>query len=386
MIRIACLSLFLCLATNILAESGADLVPQIADPVVLYDQTVSAADVAEHCAAAENGRTLVRFSLLATNIGDRDLVVGNPGCPDCSKNPDGLCVNPLYQCSGADGHNHGHFLTFARYGLYHKPRNRPPVAVSRKQGFCITDSLCDHPKFNCGFQGLTAGCTDIYKSDLGCQYVDATDLPPGRYMLRAELNYANIINETNYNNNVDTDFVELCQDNSNFQVKGVRSKKRPGFIFYELKGEVKLNSSPISRIAPQRDGVMLRVQFGSKDPSEIVILSALKRADKCSKRDGWRKLRRKRKWLYQNKSGFLDRACTISSGGVKSIKIRRTLKGFTYRVRGFAPQGMVQGLQSAGAVVVLGEATGPCISAQATSCNLNVKGETIESLSCLSPG
>ena len=185
------------------ARALPDIAPQIGDVSIDPGSTVDAGDVVEGCAGAQTGRTLLNFSIRTLSLGPDDLVMGDPGCPDCSTNPGAACTNPLYICSEA--HGHPHFEGFARAELLDADDN--VLVTGHKQGFCLLDLDCPAgitPQFDCGYQGITAGCADIYDVGLPCQYIDITDvpLPDGDYRLRVTLDDQNQIAEANESNNV----------------------------------------------------------------------------------------------------------------------------------------------------------------------------------------
>jgi hypothetical protein len=180
-----------------------DLVPALSQISLAFDQTVSAGDVAEGCAAVTSGNDLLRFSATVLNEGTADITLGDPGCPNCSNNPLVTCGNPAFMCSPSEGHGHAHYLNYATYELL--DQNSATVATGHKQGFCLRDNLCAtgvSPKFNCEFQGISAGCSDIYAADLGCQYIDISAVPPGTYTLRVRIDPFNRFAELNEDNNV----------------------------------------------------------------------------------------------------------------------------------------------------------------------------------------
>lgn len=176
-----------------------DLVPDVFD-VAVATGDVLAGDVAEGCAGGRFGRRLVQFSLRTLNLGASDLVMGNPGCPNCTLNPGAPCTNPLFVCGTA--HGHAHFTSFAKTEIL--DGNDTVVAVGRKYGFCLLDHDCATPQFSCSFQGITAGCSDLYQKGLPCQYVDISDapLPDGVYRLRVTLDPENSLPESDESNNV----------------------------------------------------------------------------------------------------------------------------------------------------------------------------------------
>ncbi len=43
-------------------------------------------------------------------------------------------------------------------------------------------------KLESSFQGITAGCKDVYYYNIDCQWIDVTELPLGTYTLRVAIN------------------------------------------------------------------------------------------------------------------------------------------------------------------------------------------------------
>lgn len=157
---------------------------------------------ADFCSVQEGNitpgtHTLVRFTVSTPNIGDADLVVGDPN----EHVGDGLF-------EFASCHNHYHFRHYAVYELI-DPRTGQ-VWRAAKRGFCMEDTerykgysgVADNkPRFrNCGAigipgnQGISKGWTDIYVWKLGGQYfvLDGGDgqapVPPGEYVIRITVN------------------------------------------------------------------------------------------------------------------------------------------------------------------------------------------------------
>lgn len=181
------------------AAALPDLVPEVYDlGVVVRD--VLQADVDEGCAGGRYGRRLVSFSLRTHNVGPDDLVLGNPGCPNCSLNPGATCTNPLFECG--ESHGHAHFEHFAQNEILDADDN--VVAIGLKYGFCLLDTTCSEPTYSCSYQGLSAGCSDVYSYGLPCQYVDITDaaLPDGFYRIRVTIDPDGVFPEENEGNNV----------------------------------------------------------------------------------------------------------------------------------------------------------------------------------------
>lgn len=181
------------------AAALPDLVPQIYDVQVRVGDVLQG-DVDEGCAGGRFNRRLVKFSLQTNNVGATDLVMGSPGCPNCTLNPGAVCTNPLYVCSTA--HGHAHFESYAKNEILDADDN--VVAEGRKYGFCLLDLNCPTPHYSCSYQGITAGCHDVYSAGLPCQYVDITDsaLPDGVYKLRVTIDPDNVLEESDDSNNV----------------------------------------------------------------------------------------------------------------------------------------------------------------------------------------
>ena len=58
-------------------------------------------------------------------------------------------------------------------------RSCAPAASSASASRTPSARKARREKFTCEFQGLTAGCEDLYVKFLGCQYIDVTGLPSG---------------------------------------------------------------------------------------------------------------------------------------------------------------------------------------------------------------
>lgn len=179
---------------------------------------------ADLCVGGPGGRKVLRFSVLAANIGDQDLVVGNPLADPNEQLPnDG---GPKWIFSAC--HNHYHFQTFARYEL--RPHGEStPVLTGQKRSFCVEDTrrttATSSPKYCCNpgpacpdtIQGVQVGWGDLYPSNLPCQWIDitdgptpGTDLAPGAYDLCVLLNTGGYLDEQPQDN--DTTCVPVTID------------------------------------------------------------------------------------------------------------------------------------------------------------------------------
>lgn len=115
-----------------------------------------------------------------------------------------------------DDHEHWHLLHAMRYSLWSEDKT-VEVAPVQKVGFCLIDSqrveapasspqvysedsddFCgwQQPDAASVFMGVSPGWRDIYNSDLAFQWVDISDVAPGRYWLRADADPDGVIAET----------------------------------------------------------------------------------------------------------------------------------------------------------------------------------------------
>jgi Lysyl oxidase len=119
-----------------------------------------------------------------------------------------------------DGHQHWHIQHAARYSLWNAGRTAM-VAPAMKVGFCLIDSqhVDSHGPGNRAYttaandycaqgnpqvprlvEGISAGWRDVYVRDLAFQWVDVTDVQPGTYWLRTEVDPDNWVRESNESN------------------------------------------------------------------------------------------------------------------------------------------------------------------------------------------
>ncbi len=117
--------------------------------------------------------------------------------------------------SSADGHDHWHLNKIARYTLV---SGSTEVAPAQKVGFCLDDSqhrdesvgpkkpvytdangreFCDrfHPNATSLFEGISRGWRDRYERELYFQWVDVSNVLPGEYQLREEVNPLGFVKE-----------------------------------------------------------------------------------------------------------------------------------------------------------------------------------------------
>lgn len=200
--------------------------------------------LAGSCAAIEGGitpgvRRLIRFTVMTPNIGNGDIVIGDPN--EHFEANDGLF-------EFATCHNHFHFRHYAIYELVN-PRTGQ-VLQAAKRGFCMLDTDPNpvpvggvpprEGKFRtCGAigipgnQGISAGWADTYRFTLPGQFfiLDGGDnqspVEPGEYIIRITVNppfvaqpgelcpnvdskgLCHQLPETNYDDNVGTATVTI---------------------------------------------------------------------------------------------------------------------------------------------------------------------------------
>jgi hypothetical protein len=148
-------------------------------------------DVQEYCTLAGR-RRLLRFNMTVHNLGNEDLVFGD------------VSNSPLFHY--AQCHNHYHFEAITAFRVLTLANE--VVRVGNKHGFCLEDVIryrtdaSTNRIYNCDYQGLQAGWSDIYSPDLPCQYIDITGVPAGDYLLQIELDPQQQIPESNEQNNL----------------------------------------------------------------------------------------------------------------------------------------------------------------------------------------
>ncbi|HVQ17372.1 MAG TPA: lysyl oxidase family protein, partial [Vicinamibacterales bacterium] len=181
-------------------------------------------NVVEGCVTKAGKHTLLRFNTSTANIGQADLVIGNPsGC---------LSLFHLSEC-----HQHLHYENYADYRLWTaagyaiwKELRRPDLraddglnaqllavavangelVIGHKQGFCMFDSYhYDETRgplqkvyVDCASnQGISIGWSDEYGSQLPGQFVQITGLREGDYVLENQVNPLQTLPESDYTNN-----------------------------------------------------------------------------------------------------------------------------------------------------------------------------------------
>uniref|UniRef100_A0A3Q3F0K1 Lysyl oxidase homolog n=1 Tax=Labrus bergylta TaxID=56723 RepID=A0A3Q3F0K1_9LABR len=182
-----------------------DLVP---DPyyiqVASYVQRMAMYNL--RCAAEENCLASSEYTASSQDYDTRVLLrftqrVKNQGTADF------LPSKPRYSWEWHSCHNHFHSMDeFSLYELLDSSTHAQ-VAEGHKASFCLEDTSCDpgyYRRFACTShtQGLSPGCYDTYSADIDCQWIDITDVSPGKYILKVTVNPRQQVPESNFNNNV----------------------------------------------------------------------------------------------------------------------------------------------------------------------------------------
>lgn len=129
---------------------------------------------------------LLRFDTIIYNLGDADAELGHP-------------ENRSDQFEYSDSHNHTHLKGFNKYALFDESGDE--MDMGKKQTFCLRDDFqtrsnaSSSAKFNCDYQGISAGWADVYPASLPGQYLVIDGLPDGEYTLHATTNAEGTIDE-----------------------------------------------------------------------------------------------------------------------------------------------------------------------------------------------
>lgn len=171
----------------------------------------SGAGPVEFRGSARSGSTMTDVSQYAKPSGGGSLVAIPP---PTSRKPEILFET-------GDGHDHWHFKNAAYYSLWNASKTAE-VAPGMKVGFCLEDSqrreshgpstavysdgavrFCeaDNPTTSSVYMGISAGWRDQYYRTLAFQWVDISEVQPGKYWLAAEVDPLNLVTESSESNN-----------------------------------------------------------------------------------------------------------------------------------------------------------------------------------------
>ncbi|KAK0146951.1 Lysyl oxidase 1 [Merluccius polli] len=181
------------------------------------------------CAAEEKCLSSTAYTAETTDYDVRVLLrfpqrVKNQGTADFMPN------RPRHTWEWHSCHQHYHSMDeFSHYDLLEVSTSRK-VAEGHKASFCLEDTTCDFghlKRYACtahtqvharryqlifhmntagspppSLQGLSPGCYDTYNADIDCQWIDITDIQPGNYILKLQVNPKYLILESDFTNNI----------------------------------------------------------------------------------------------------------------------------------------------------------------------------------------
>lgn len=158
------------------------------------------------CAAEEKCLSSSAYSADTTDYDVRVLLrfpqrVKNRGTADFMPN------RPHHTWEWHSCHQHYHSMDeFSHYDLLEVSTGRK-VAEGHKASFCLEDTTCDFghlKRYACtsNTQGLSPGCYDTYNADIDCQWIDITDIKPGNYILKLQVNPKFLVMESDFTNNI----------------------------------------------------------------------------------------------------------------------------------------------------------------------------------------
>ncbi|XP_029001289.1 lysyl oxidase homolog 1 [Betta splendens] len=158
------------------------------------------------CAAEEKCLSSSAYNPETTDYDVRVLLrfpqrVKNKGTADFMPN------RPRHTWEWHSCHQHYHSMDeFSHYDLLETNTGRK-VAEGHKASFCLEDTTCDFghlKRYACTThtQGLSPGCYDTYNADIDCQWIDITDVQPGNYILKVQVNPKFLVLESDFTNNV----------------------------------------------------------------------------------------------------------------------------------------------------------------------------------------
>ncbi len=153
-------------------------------------------------------RRLIRFATKIWNDGPDDLIIGHPPFREGVIPPADASWPDMWEFSGC--HRHFHLAGYARHELLFAANlSRIERISGEKTGFCLRDSVClpgSRTRYTCSHQGIGAGCADVYRASLPCQWLDITDIGPVAsdepLLLRVTVNAQRTLAETSFDNNV----------------------------------------------------------------------------------------------------------------------------------------------------------------------------------------
>lgn len=220
-------------------HTPAGLPDLVSEPPIIWFNKVVTND--------DDSRMLVMaFDGYIHNVGEGVLdLAGNPQIPGDVKQRwfDGEQWNevaePLVIYETNDGHNHFHLINASEYALWNEARTEE-IGESAKVGFCLLDteqfdtrydSLYDidaydyceqnRPESTDLHMGITPGWVDTYDANTTLQWVDTSNIAPGRYWISAITDPEDQIVESDEDNNA------LTFSRNKFAVDGWVARELP---------------------------------------------------------------------------------------------------------------------------------------------------------------
>ena len=206
---------------------GADLLPDLVAtaPTNARTEVTTLGDGQPHF--------LLRFDAAMQNVGAGPLEVYGESRSGNVMTVTGQVINrtnggayfdgsrhPVIRFETADGHDHWHVMNAARYALWNEA-GTAEAGRGAKVGFCLEDvdkfdptarsaqfsnsatGFCEagNPTASNITEGITPGWEDVYAAKLPFQWVDLSDIAPGRYRLGEQVDPDNVFIESNESNN-----------------------------------------------------------------------------------------------------------------------------------------------------------------------------------------
>jgi lysyl oxidase len=181
---------------------GVNLVPEVKEfrlldrEFVRRDHKTSPNQVAdgsvEDDCISEGRHLVLRFDFYCHNIGDKDLVIGDPASR-----------LDLYKNVG------NRWILKDKFNIFSLTNDAGVKYGGTKVVFCIEDDSGD---FDCSYQGISAGNFDLYEKSLPCNFIVVDGIADGDYTFEAITNATSVeaarenvkpipIEEDNYDDN-----------------------------------------------------------------------------------------------------------------------------------------------------------------------------------------
>ncbi len=256
-------------------ELGLALETRTFDPM----SPEGACAIEKQCIGGYGERLLLHFSATVRNVGDADLLFGSSSAA------------PFVQAA-CDGQPY-----FAKYLTYSLVDSEGGIRASgQRQARCASASASG---FDCQFNGLERGSAQIYPGrpldvlydnqyiaagfsseefvpvpapDEVCQWLDVTDVAPGNYLLRAQVNAEGLLAESSpYNNRIEVpvtlpsraDSTQTCPTDDGARLLGYAAARECGWVALGPAASCTPGAGVELRCAACLGGPLLRVCEGA---------------------------------------------------------------------------------------------------------------------------